>query len=204
MSEVFQKDAALLKVQRYWGAMTEPSNILVQTVNRIARNTQVLRTIKREAIIFQNQTLPGVVDSVLTDMAKTREAKTQSPLNKTQGTQHTALNSVWDCLPQCCCCGTKRLIFNRWTYQFFDLSYHSSSYYYYYFIYFLLLLLFFAFSGLLQRRRHVAKGHCFLAMWHVVACPPTELKQPPLNSFLISEMFICKFRVVCFYYSHFN
>lgn len=37
-----------------------------------------------------------MVDSVLTDMAKTRKAKTQSPLNKTQGTQHTALNSVWE------------------------------------------------------------------------------------------------------------
>lgn len=52
--KVFQKDAALLKMQRYWAAMTEPSNILVQTVNRVARNTQVLRTIKREAVIFQN------------------------------------------------------------------------------------------------------------------------------------------------------
>lgn len=88
MSEVFQKDAAFLKVQRYWGAMTEPSNILVQTVNRVARNTQVLRTIKREAIKLQNYTLPGVVGSVLTDMAKTRKAKTPSPLNKTHKFKH--------------------------------------------------------------------------------------------------------------------
>lgn len=36
--KVFQKDAALLKLLKYWDVITEPSNVLLQMVNRVARN----------------------------------------------------------------------------------------------------------------------------------------------------------------------
>ena len=86
-----------MKLLRYWGVITDPSNVLLQIVNRVARNVlrkkrrkltaKDLRRIKREstrnplsssAVIFQNCNLPGVPRStrcsVLRDMAKERKA----------------------------------------------------------------------------------------------------------------------------------
>ena len=87
-----------MKLPRYWGVITEPSNILLQIVNSVARNVlrkkrrtltaKDLRRIKHKAtrnplsssaVIFQNCNLPGVPRStrcsVLRDMAKVRKAE---------------------------------------------------------------------------------------------------------------------------------
>ena len=37
LPKVSLRDAALLKLLRYWGVLAEPSNILLQIVNRVAK-----------------------------------------------------------------------------------------------------------------------------------------------------------------------
>ncbi len=73
----------LLKLLRYWGVITGPSNVLLQLVNQVARNVLRKKTTRNSlsfsALIFQNCSLPGVSRSarcsVLRDMAKARKAE---------------------------------------------------------------------------------------------------------------------------------
>lgn len=68
---------------RYCGVITEPSNVLLQLVNQVARNVwrkkATRNSLSSSALIFQNCNTPGVSRStrflVLRDMAKARNAE---------------------------------------------------------------------------------------------------------------------------------